>query len=148
MLAVRLGRRFLDNAQDAPPRLVWIPTTMQFGHSPFVGGDPRQLATRVQRVEAHCWHNDFAQCEWLTSVAQAAIHRAAPGAYELVDGVCMSDQGADVNLRGYVIAFSFDVRIPVLDRAHGTALITATEFDFTQALQGDMVLEAGEEENV
>lgn len=138
-LAVRSGRRNLDNAQDALPRLVWIPTTMRFDPAENLGGRGRQIATRVQRVEVHCWHNDFALTEGLTESVQAALHRAASGSYELIDGVCMSDQGTDVNLRGYVIVFSFDVRLPVLDQATNAGRIDEVDMTVGTDAEADLI---------
>lgn len=121
-----VGREGLADLTQPAPRIVWIPTTFRFEPTANVGGSPRQLFTRVQRVEVHCWGGDIGGAEALMHATVAALQAVAPGAIAPVDGTRRSDTDAETDHLGYVFAFAFEVAIPVLDTiTFGTATLAA-----------------------
>lgn len=127
--------------EDAPPRVVWIPvestveSAEKSGPTPIgVAQNPKQILTRRQRVEAHCWgedpavgdpitqtKRDFQAAENLADVVWTALHTCTSGSYTPLS----SDNGRPENLdRGWVFVLVFELLLPITEPVQQTVTPT------------------------
>lgn len=115
MPAVKVGAQAI-HAQDAPPRIVWVPGEEVIGPSEGQGGDgvvnPRPLFTRRLSLHAHIWAVDIDAAELLINHLVAAVHDVAFGAYVAKSGTWLHN-AADVTAHGVVYVLTLELKIPI-----------------------------------
>lgn len=111
-------------AQDAPPRIVWVPKGGAFGPVDKGGTNPRPLKTRNLRVEVHCWGKDYEAAEDLVNRISAAAHSVASGSMSH-DNELWPEGNEQLSALGRVIILSFTFRVPVTGRTYATVTPTA-----------------------
>ncbi len=100
---------------DAPPRIVWVPTAGRFGPAQQRGSgqlDPRALHTDHATVEAHCWGTDSAGAEALKAAFVLAL-RSALGPNYRPTGYRWTDPALTQLGRECILTFELD--IPITD---------------------------------
>ncbi len=120
-----LGPEFLRQ-EDAPPRIVWVPTEERIAagrktQTGAVAYAPRALRTREVRIDIHCWGADYPGAETLWSALEQSVHGSLVGAYEL-DGASW-DQVASLIRSGRVLTAHYHFLIPLTDVASTTAVV-------------------------
>lgn len=111
--------------QEAPPRIVWVPTRGPVRGPHGQGGDgvgnPRPIKTRHIGVVAHIWaadaskpdgSGDFAAVEVLTNHFVAAIHDVCHGAYDITSEDWPEDIQQQSTRLGMVCLLSMEFQIP------------------------------------
>lgn len=144
------GAKFVASTVEAPPRIVWVRASDEYGPAERTSPTQRAVLTRSTAVVAHCWAEALpdrgletadAAVEALVDALACAIRLelgadALPTAAEWVD-----PPGATSGLACLV---AFVVRQPVTAPSVHVARATATAFDSTDAAPGDGALDAGE----
>jgi hypothetical protein len=73
-LATLIGERHLGE-NDIWPRVVWIPTTDEFGPPRLTGGTPRPLWDLVATYAVHLWEESIEKARQLEMDVIASMHR-------------------------------------------------------------------------
>lgn len=60
-------------SEAAPPRFVWLPTTIAFKDATNVGDSPRSLADAPWSWDVHCWAEDIDQAWDMCSALATAL---------------------------------------------------------------------------
>lgn len=111
----RFGRVGAD-IQDAPPRLVWVPTEDSF--DPTTGwrgsnlNDPRALHTNVAGLEVHCWGADTPGALALRDTFILALRSTLGPNYRLLSGSWLGQHDAAA---GRVYVLSLQILVPITD---------------------------------
>lgn len=133
-----VGRRAVkENA--TPPRVVWVPTNgviapaLEVGGARVVGGQAgtrdRQVRTREQHFEVHCWGADVAQTENLVDAVVAAawdLERGHQAAGSFVWETQTQD-GADYAVLGEKVTLEMVAKVPVRTAASQLTQIAAQD---------------------
>lgn len=124
-----LGEKDLDRQDLAPPRVVWILTTVKHAAADKQKTNPRRLLTREVSIIAHCWAADDASaatplthldaCEAMVHDLIVAIHRAGWGTGIRLDGEEWM-QSKHINL-GHAALVTFVPLVPVHSVTYGVA---------------------------
>jgi hypothetical protein len=148
-----LGSRDLDRQDLAPPRVIWVPTTVRHGAPESKGfekkdrSQPRRLLTRAPSIVAHCWAaadtptESYDACEDLVHNLLVAIYRSSWGSVEMGGEEWLQPTHTD---HGHVALVTFVPSVPVEAKTYQTVQPNKLELDATGAQQGDGVVEAGE----
>jgi len=102
--------------EDAPPRIVFVPTRERIAGPHGQGGDtvanPRPLATAHLHLECHVWGDDIPTVETLRNHLVAAIHSQAYGAHAEVSGDWSIGQSSATR-KGWVYVLETTIEIPI-----------------------------------
>lgn len=121
-VTVRDGGEWLG-ANDAPPRVVFVPTDeiltgaaeLHYDGTFTATGTSRPLAQRDCTVEVHVWGKDRAATEELVGHTVNAIRRAAGAAYRLASGSWKTQDAAALTQLGRAYVFQATFLVPVLE---------------------------------
>jgi hypothetical protein len=151
-IAFGLGEKDLSRQDLAPPRIVWIPTTVKHGPAEKQRTNPRRLLTREVSIVAHCWAVDtssaptpllhYDACEAVVHNLLGAIHKAGWGTGIRLGGEeWMQSQHIDL---GHAALVTFMPEVPVLAQVYATAQPTGLQPDAVGAVPGDQKIDWGE----
>jgi hypothetical protein len=132
---------------DAPPRIIWVPTTDQFLLPDVAEMNARSLWTRWAGVDAHIWGKDEEAAEELVHQLAAALKQTYPSIYALQMGtgqwVTQELANAGITVKGQVYVLSFALGIPVTREPFDLARVTDVAHE--PGVAGDGVLTCDEE---
>jgi hypothetical protein len=140
------GQNALDAQKaGAAPRIVWVWDDNEEGRPPsHAGASPRALATRVCVLNVHIWGQSEEQAEELFYVVVRAALEMFPGACQYAGASWPTRADPDRAKRGALVIPSLEFAAPIPAAAPELVRILSVDFDSTQAVTGDHVLEAGE----
>ncbi len=124
-ITIHIGSEFLMQ-NEAPPRIVWVPTKDRYGPPRGVGGNPRNVRTRHVGYECHVWGVDYEAAELLADQVQAALYFLYWGVFQVTEGQWPQNLGATAGEvtqfgRNYVFFFTIDIPIAEAGQTTGTA---------------------------
>lgn len=109
-----LGEKYKAQ-NDAPPRLVWVPTSDTFGPAVRIGANPKSVANRVAGVECRIWGATLADTEALLNDVLVAARRMGGGLLEMRGGEWQTE--GELANEGFLYVMSLAVQIPVTEPA-------------------------------
>lgn len=137
----RTGHKYLGEKILAP-RVIWVPGKDKFGAATDGRQTrPKAVRTRGAEVYAHCFHDDFGDCEELVNAVVYGMHAVAHGSYTVSEGEWSQPEWLE---RGHVCSLRFVIDIPVTAPTPTVATITAVAPDNTNTVQGDGFIDVGE----
>lgn len=96
---------------NAPPRIVWVPTSTSYEPPMRIGATETQIHTRLVRSEVHCWGKDYEEAEALSDAVIRAAYQVMGGPdYELGAGAWLETA---LTSNGRVYSFELGLRIAV-----------------------------------
>lgn len=132
-LSVRVGAKFLDNNEDAMPRMVFVlprPGEETFEAPDFIGQRaghrPRAFRTRVAPVEIHVAAETLEDTERLAHDLASEIHKETFGSYALISGGYLSENESGWAQYGEVYVLRVAFRQPILELPMGQSEATVT----------------------
>jgi hypothetical protein len=126
------------------PRAVWLKSTGAILPTDSPGGNPRAIARRRVRVQAHLWGQTDEQAEQLLEQTIVAVEAVAPGVYKPVEETWPLHDKPKSNPQGAYVVLTFEVNLYVYAAPKTTVKVKAVEFDPSGAVPGDGVMQAGE----
>jgi hypothetical protein len=95
-----------------PPRIVWVPTSDDYGPPESPGQNGRPVRTRFAGAEVYVWGTDYDAAETIVHLVIGTIHQLMGGNYEISKGKWLATDGRNVVCgRAYVFRATF--KIPV-----------------------------------
>ena len=140
---------------DSPPRFVFIPKSHEFKPNEDLttprDGLTKTLLSRYQSIELHCWGVDTDQCELMeagaiTALRKILLNNYRPSGSEWIPAPLWQHCGRVLvhNFKYVSAVRTTDLKyIPV---SQETALVESVQFDTADAVEGDGILIAGEQE--
>jgi hypothetical protein len=125
-------------AQDAPPRVVWVPTEDTYVASEFhyddstfppTADNPRPLLLCNATVQVHLWGASRDDAEHMRDVFVAALRAAAGAAFKVLGGFWPVQDAQFIVQAGRVYVLTISFLVPILDAKPGSATLTATVQD-------------------
>jgi hypothetical protein len=142
-IAFGLGEKDLARQDSAPPRIVWIPTTVTHAGASKQQTNPKSLITRKPSIVAHCWahdpndHDPLAQydaCEALVHNLLVQLHKSAHGSLAIDGEDWMTATHVDL---GYAALVTFTPQVPVQARTYETVQLSKLEPNIVGSVAGD-----------
>lgn len=139
-LVVPADRTAADRAASfSRPRYVWVPVEGRFGPPERVGGNPRQICTRLFELELHLWSDSWDDAETRLHAVLCAWHAEASGSV-----IFQHENWHESAVgRGFLVTLRLQVKIPVV-HAKRVARVTRLEPDTTSIAHGNGNLDSGE----
>ncbi len=132
------------NQNDAPPRVVWVPTQGVFTPPEKASRKNRQVFVRNPVIQARCWGKDADEAEQLVHDLAWELYRTAWGAIELLGEEWPPDAATH---NGVLVIVTFIPHIPVEEPEKRTVKATSFEKDASGSAVDDGYIDWGEGES-
>lgn len=142
-VATWVGEEYLIN-NDAPPRVIWVPTRDQFDGAlryskPPTAMTPRSIFTRRAGCQIHVWgagtvvdtnpYKDIAATELLLNRFLYMLRQVAYGAFTLTGGSWLPKANRGELGRCYLLDVTFDIPVVPAPADDATTSVTLTNVD-------------------
>ena len=120
--------------QDAPPRVVWVPTTddvrgaeVHYDDAVSAQASARPLAQVEETIDAHIWGKDWDEAELLRDIVVNALRATVLAAARVVRGSWPVQDGAAIAQLGRPYILTFQLLVPVQELQGDFATIRTVE---------------------
>jgi hypothetical protein len=142
-LATLIGEKHLAE-NDAPPRIVWLPTTDEFSPARLAGGTPRPLWDMVANYSLHLWADTIDAARQMELDAVAAMHRvmhagiAASSLRFKPTGATWHNEG-ELQTSGVQLELMVSFTMTVTDRPQAIANLTHITGALSESESGETI---------
>lgn len=134
LLPMPLGK-LAQGERSAPPRVAWVPSTGSSAAAEMTRSGPRSIGTLVQRVDLHCWGQNFDHAWQLQESVRRSLHRAASASVQFHSLRWLTQEDAAWLTLGEACLLTVDFKIPLPARPLEPS-VTIETIEHTTGLEG------------